>query len=193
VLGMIGAGHQSVFQLRAAVEQRSFDKIIGWNYHPDMLQRLAAVAAELGIPLRGGQSCAARGRGRCHHLDHLGLCAITAGCPCPPRHAYRLYGHRHEGQAGTGSGGACPRHGFTDEIAQAVTIGEAQHAIAAGLITQDAIHEMGAVVNGTHPGRTSTDEITVFDGTGVGLQDLAVASAVVDLAVAKGVATIVEF
>ncbi len=74
-----------------------------------------------------------------------------------------------------------------------MTIGEAQHAIAAGLITQDAIHEMGAVVNGTHPGRTSTDEITVFDGTGVGLQDLAVASAVVDLAVAKGVATIVEF
>ena len=52
---------------------------------------------------------------------------------------------------------------------------------------------MGAVVNGTHPGRTSADEITVFDGTGVGLQDLAVASAVVDLAVAKGVATIVEF
>ena len=34
VLGMIGAGHQATFQLRAALEQRNFDKVIGWNYHP---------------------------------------------------------------------------------------------------------------------------------------------------------------
>jgi alanine dehydrogenase len=40
------------------------------------------------------------------------------------------------------------------------------------------------VINGTHPGRTSDEEITLFDGTGVGLQDLAVA-------VAQGTATIV--
>ncbi|MGA9411796.1 MAG: ornithine cyclodeaminase family protein, partial [Roseobacter sp.] len=33
-----------------------------------------------------------------------------------------------------------------------------------------------AVINGTHPVRSSAEEITLFDGTGVGLQDLAVAS-----------------
>jgi ornithine cyclodeaminase len=43
------------------------------------------------------------------------------------------------------------------------------------------------------PGRTSTAELTIFDGTGVGLQDLAVASAVVDLAVKKGTAIVVDF
>src|SRR5210317_471284 len=35
VMGMIGAGHQSHFQLRAAVQQRDFEKVVGWNYHPE--------------------------------------------------------------------------------------------------------------------------------------------------------------
>ncbi len=50
VLGMIGAGHQSAFQMRAAAEQRDFEKVIGWNFHPEMLSRLAETAAELGLP-----------------------------------------------------------------------------------------------------------------------------------------------
>jgi alanine dehydrogenase len=48
------------------------------------------------------------------------------------------------------------------------------------------------VVNGAHPGRTSEDEITLFDGTGVGLQDLAVAAAAVQAAIEAGVAIEVE-
>jgi ornithine cyclodeaminase len=47
---------------------------------------------------------------------------------------------------------------------------------------------MGAVIAGLAPGRSAGDEITLFDGTGVGLQDLAVAAEAVRLAVAKGVA-----
>jgi ornithine cyclodeaminase len=81
---------------------------------------------------------------------------------------------------------------FADEVAQSVTIGEAQHAVAAGLIAERDIAEIGAVVNGTHPGRTSADEITLFDGTGVGLQDLAVAAAAVEAAVAAGIAIEVD-
>ena len=50
VLGMVGAGHQSTFQLRAAVEQRNFEKVIAWNPHPEHLPRLAAVCGELGLP-----------------------------------------------------------------------------------------------------------------------------------------------
>ena len=51
---------------------------------------------------------------------------------------------------------------------------------------------MGAVINGTDPGRRSPTDITLFDGTGVGLQDLAVAAAVVDLAVQQGIAIEVD-
>jgi ornithine cyclodeaminase len=76
-------------------------------------------------------------------------------------------------------------------VAQSVSIGEAQHAVAAGLIAEGDVTPVGAVINGTHPGRTSPDEITLFDGTGVGLQDLAVAASIVETAVADGTATIV--
>jgi ornithine cyclodeaminase len=82
---------------------------------------------------------------------------------------------------------------FTDEIAQSVTIGEAQHAVAEGLIRREEVIEIGAVINGSHPGRANTDEITLFDGTGVGLQDLAVAATVVKLAVEHGTAIEVDF
>ena len=62
-----------------------------------------------------------------------------------------------------------------------------------GLIKESDVHQLGAVINGTHPGRTSAEEITLFDGTGVGLQDLAVAASVVDLAVEQGIAIEVDF
>ena len=50
VLGMIGAGFQSAFQMRAALEQREFEKVIGWNFHPEMLSRLEETAKEAGLP-----------------------------------------------------------------------------------------------------------------------------------------------
>jgi alanine dehydrogenase len=50
VMGMIGAGHQATFQLRAALEQREFEKVIGWNYHPEMLPNIEKIANEAGIP-----------------------------------------------------------------------------------------------------------------------------------------------
>jgi alanine dehydrogenase len=50
VLGMIGAGHQAKFQLRAAAETHQFEKVIGWNLHPEMLPGLAEVAEEVGLP-----------------------------------------------------------------------------------------------------------------------------------------------
>jgi ornithine cyclodeaminase/alanine dehydrogenase-like protein (mu-crystallin family) len=50
VLGMVGAGHQAAFQLRAAARVRDFDRVVAWNFHPDMLPGLGEVAAELGLP-----------------------------------------------------------------------------------------------------------------------------------------------
>ena len=50
VLGMVGAGHQAQFQLRAAAEQRNFERVVAWNAHPDMLPSLEAVAKDIGLP-----------------------------------------------------------------------------------------------------------------------------------------------
>jgi len=193
VLGMIGAGHQSTFQMRAAVEQREFEKVIGWNYHPEMLSRLADLAAELGLPFEAVE------------LDQLGadadvIISITSAFS-PSLMDKHVTGGTHIACMGTDTKGKQEVEAalvaratvFTDEVAQAISIGECQHAVADGTLAETDITEIGAVINGDHMGRRSDDELTLFDGTGVGLQDLAVASSVVDLAIEKGVAIEVDF
>ena len=83
-------------------------------------------------------------------------------------------------------------HVFTDEVAQSTTIGEAQHAIRDGLLRPDAITALGDVIIGRHEGRRDAKEITLFDGTGVGLQDLAVANRAVHSAIARHLGHTVE-
>ncbi len=62
----------------------------------------------------------------------------------------------------------------TDLTAQALAIGDLHHAVAAGAV---AHAELGEVIAGKKRGRTRDDEITVFDSTGTGLQDVAAAIA----------------
>lgn len=193
VMGMVGAGHQATFQLRAALEQGNFEKVIGWNYHPEMLPNIEKVANEAGLPFEGVE------------LDQLGhdadvIISITSAFT-PSLMADHVSPGTHIACMGTDTKGKQEVESallakatvFTDEVAQSVSIGEAQHAVSEGLISKADVHQIGAVINGTHAGRTSDDEITLFDGTGVGLQDLAVAASVVDLAIAKGVAIEVDF
>jgi len=52
VLGIVGAGHQAAFQLRAALEQRGFEQVVAWNRNPARLEGLAAVAADAGVPFK---------------------------------------------------------------------------------------------------------------------------------------------
>jgi ornithine cyclodeaminase/alanine dehydrogenase-like protein (mu-crystallin family) len=66
----------------------------------------------------------------------------------------------------------------TDLTAQAAAIGDLHHAIAAGVMSADDVHaELGEIVAGRKPGRVGNEEITVFDSTGTGLQDVAAAIA----------------
>ena len=178
VMGMIGAGHQATFQLRAALEQRAFEKIIGWNYHPEMLPNIEKVAEEAGVPFEA--------------VPLEGLREADVIISITSTFAPSLMSdHVSDGTVEAALLGRAKV--ITDEVAQSVSIGEAQHAVGSGLITESDVVEIGAVINGAHPGRTSDSDITLFDGTGVGLQDLAVASKVVELAIERGVAIEVDF
>ncbi len=191
VLGMIGAGHQATFQMRAALETHDFQKVIGWNLHPEMLPNLAKVADELDIPFDAVDLPGM--------VEADAIITITSSF-APTLLADHVSPGTHIACMGTDTIGKqevepaflARSTVFCDEVAQSTTLGEAQHAVAAGLLGESDITQIGAVINGTHPGRTSTDEITLFDGTGVGLQDLAVASSIVDTAVANGTATMVK-
>jgi alanine dehydrogenase len=74
-----------------------------------------------------------------------------------------------------------------DVLAQCAEIGELQHVLAAGLMAREQVHaELGEVVIGRRPGRTRSDEITIFDSSGTALQDVAAAIAVYERARATG-------
>lgn len=191
-IGMIGAGHQATFQLESALAQRDFDKVIGWNLHPEMLVNIERVAANAGLPFEAVE------------LDGLvdadviisitsSFDAILSADQVSPGTHIACMGTDTKGKQEVAPELLARASVFTDEVAQSVSLGEAQHAVAQNLISADDIAQLGAVINGTVPGRTSENQITLFDGTGVGLQDLAVAASVVELAVESGVAIEVDF
>ena len=67
---------------------------------------------------------------------------------------------------------------IADSISQCIERGEISHAIKDGKLTKNNLVELGHVLNGQHPGRTSQDQITVSDLTGVAVQDIQIATAV---------------
>ncbi|KAA5606932.1 ornithine cyclodeaminase family protein [Roseospira marina] len=192
VLGLIGAGHQSGFQLKAAAAQRRFEKVLCWNIDPDLLSTPAKAAEDIGLPFEAVDR------------DMLGaeadvILTITS-CFEPLLMKHQVKPGTHIACMGTDTIGkqevdpalVAAATVFTDEVAQATVLGECQHAFAAGLLAAEAITPLGRVITGAHPGRTDIDEITLFDGTGVGLQDLAVADVAVRLAVAQGATLTVD-
>jgi ornithine cyclodeaminase/alanine dehydrogenase-like protein (mu-crystallin family) len=74
---------------------------------------------------------------------------------------------------------------FCDEWEQASHGGELTGAIESGLITQGDVTELGEVLTGMSPGRGSDEEVTLFDSTGLAIQDLAICHAVLDSGAAK--------
>ena len=69
---------------------------------------------------------------------------------------------------------------FCDDWRQASHGGELTGAVDAGLVTRERVTELGAVLTGTARGRESADDITLFDSTGLAIQDLAVCIAVLE-------------
>ncbi|MFW9809133.1 MAG: ornithine cyclodeaminase family protein [Candidatus Thorarchaeota archaeon] len=77
-----------------------------------------------------------------------------------------------------------------DSLAQCRRIGEIQHALREGLITDASIHaEIGEIINGEKVGREANQEITIFDATGLSAQDIAAAKIVYDAAKRKNLGT----
>lgn len=64
-----------------------------------------------------------------------------------------------------------------DILEQCAVMGDLHHALDAGVVTRGNVHaELGEVVAGKKPGRESREEVTIFDSTGMALQDVAAAA-----------------
>jgi ornithine cyclodeaminase/alanine dehydrogenase-like protein (mu-crystallin family) len=66
---------------------------------------------------------------------------------------------------------------FCDDWEQASHNGDLVHAVAAEVLDRADVTELGDVLAGTAEGRGSDDDVTVFDSTGLAIQDLAIALA----------------
>ena len=83
---------------------------------------------------------------------------------------------------------------IVDVLEQCATIGELHHALDEGVMTREHVYgELGEVVAGIKPGRTSSDEIIIFDSTGMALQDVVTAAAIYEKAVRDGVGIRIDF
>ncbi len=184
-LGIVGAGHQAGFQLRAAARTRRFERVIAWNLHPDMLPKLGAVAAELGLPFEAVDLPRMREADVIITITSSPAASLMAAHVSPGTHLACM-GTDTKGKQEADPALVAAAQVFTDEVAQSITIGEAQHAVAAGTLDASSITPLGDVLIGRHPGRHGAEEITLFDGTGVGLQDLAVAAVAVTRARERG-------
>jgi ornithine cyclodeaminase/alanine dehydrogenase-like protein (mu-crystallin family) len=71
---------------------------------------------------------------------------------------------------------------FCDDWEQASHNGDLVHAVEAGVLARDDVSQLGDVLIGTAEGRKSDDDITVFDSTGLAIQDLAIALAALERA-----------
>lgn len=79
-----------------------------------------------------------------------------------------------------------------DDRQQAVTVGETQSAFRANIIRSDDLIEIGHLIIGESEGRKSNQDITIFDGTGISLQDLAVSNGLLSKAEALNLGVVVQ-
>jgi alanine dehydrogenase len=143
-------------------------------------QRARAVADELGADL-------ASSREEAFAADLLVTVTpgheilLPKGSLQPGQHV-SLMGADGPGKAEIAIAELARTHVFCDDWEQASHNGELVHAIKAGAITQDDVTQLGGVLAGTASGRQSNNDITIFDSTGLAIQDLAIALAAMELA-----------
>jgi ornithine cyclodeaminase len=192
VLGILGAGGQAEFQVRAALAQRAFSRLVIAGRSSARAEALAAALADTGLSI---QIASAEDMARSSDVIITvtpSLRAVIADAWVRPGTHLACMGADTVGKQEVDAALVARARLFVDEPVQAITLGECQHAHAASLIDPAALIPIGAVINGTQAGRTSADEITLFDSTGVGLQDVAAAQLALTLAQAAGRAVDLE-
>lgn len=194
VLGIIGTGGQSVHQLRATARVRGLTRVHAWDPMPENVARFAAAVAALGLDYVAETSPQAVAE-----AAEIIITVTPSQKPIllkdwvrPGTHISAM-GADTKGKQELDPGLVAAARLFVDEAAQAISIGECQHAFAQGMIGAADLTALGAVLDGRAEGRRSAGEITLFDGTGVALQDLVVADLAMRRAMEQGRGVVVDY
>jgi ornithine cyclodeaminase len=189
-VAIIGAGEQARLQLKALMLVRKIEHVTVWARDP---QRAARFAQETeGVQCEVADSVSAA-------LKHADIAITTTPSREPLIHARDLHPGLHITAMGSDAEHKnelapdvfdAARY-ICDRIQQTRVLGELHHAIEAGVVKADkTFAELGEVIAGQAPGRTSDADITVCDLTGTGAQDTAIAALAISRAKAAGAGTV---
>ena len=81
---------------------------------------------------------------------------------------------------------------FVDDMEHCIEAGETEIPVKKGIVTEEDINEIGDLILGNCQGRTSDDDITIYDPAGMALLDIAAAKVALDLADEKNLGAVVE-
>lgn len=196
VAAIVGCGGQGRAQVRAVSRVRPLEQVRAFDADAGVAQRFAReMGTALGIPVEVVTSPADAAR-------RSDIC-IT----CTPSRSYFL--RREDVRPGTFVAGVGAdsetkqeldpelfrdARVVVDSLEQCATIGDLHHALAAGTIAPDGVHaELAELVSGRKAGRTSRDEITLFDSTGIALEDVATAVVLYQRALRTGAGMRLDF
>lgn len=188
-LAICGCGNQGRAHLRALQPVRKLRRVLAFDKDPERARQFARdMTAESGIEVLATENLGDAVRAS----DICVTCTPARGPLVLAEHLrtgqfFAAVGADSEGKQEFEPGALLRARVVADVIAQAATMGELQHAIAAGLMTEDDVHaELGQVVARRRPGRTSDDQIFLFDSTGTALQDVAAVAIVYERALQSG-------
>lgn len=194
-LGIIGTGTQSAYQLRATLAVRNIGRVFAWDPSPANLSAFGETVRELGLDYvpRAEREAVVANADIVITVTPSQQALVEKSWVRPGTHISAM-GADTKGKQELDPTLVAAASIFVDEAAQSFTIGECQHAFAAGLIGEkDVRASLGAVIAGIAEGRRDAWEITLFDGTGVALQDLVVADLAVKRATEQGLGVAADY
>ena len=196
IIGVVGAGTQARMQVLALREVFSLKKIKVWDINTTERDRyVEEMSEQLKIPIEPAEDV----KNAVTETDII----VTV---TPSRKALVMKEWIQEGvhinAIGADGPGKQELDPFivkradkvvVDSLNQCRIIGEIQHALADGLITEDDVYaEIGEILIGEKIGRETSEEITLFDATGLAAQDIAAANIVYKQAKEKGIGRVVS-
>lgn len=195
-LGVIGAGAQARTQVAAILKVRPIREVVVFDRHLAHSQAFAdEVMAKYGVQARatGDPMTAVQGQDIVVTTTPSTTPVVQRDWVAPGTHLNAI-GADAQGKQELDAAILTAAKVVVDDWAQASHSGEINVPLAKGEITPEQIYgSLGEIVAGKKPGRESVEEITVFDSTGLIIQDLALALAVYKRAREKGLGEVKEF
>jgi len=191
VMGVIGAGHQAAYDIRAVAEVRSLDRIKIWSRSAERVSRLVQQLADIDIAIEPvGLEEAVRNTDIVLTLTPSTQPLVQGEWLSPGTHISAM-GSDQVGKRELDTEAVARAWLFADLPDQSRQIGELQYL--SRRVDNSTITAIGEVINNRLPGRNSEDAITLFDSSGIAVQDLYIADAVLEQAISKGLATELNF